>query len=1033
MMSKEQDYGLLSLYVYSVRNELDNRPILPVGWKELELKSDNILLSGFSYGVFRNETSGEIVMAFAGTNERIDWVSNVIAGIGLVPAPQISAAAVAYMRVKAAYGDGVTFTGHSLGGGQASVMATWFDRPAVIFDAAPFQLTAVSPTAWTLVGAALGLAGYNDPAFARAIVDFGLREQKVQHYYIDGEALLYLRASLPVVAGSETPLQVGGLGLNSVQLHSMALYAAASFSPEFVQASYLSDRILPRIMDEKLYAYDVKANVQRNFLIDLIRSNQDSANKLSNFSKDILKLGSGFSGLSQSAQDAIIAQTIEWYYWQNNSTYAGSEFFNATGNLVQYTTAVGDGLSGALNKSSTYVNKWLTQLYNQNGEFGGRSNFDQWNVAVSDNAAIANALDASKTQIFIGGVGSDNFTGGSSADIFFGSGGNDFLSGEQGNDILYGGADDDTMIGGTGADMLLGGTGNDTYIFKSGDGSDVIRDEDGQGHIEVDGQTLIGGNKRAAGAWVSGDGKFEYTLVGNSAGQQDLIIGHAGQSDRIVVQNWQAGQLGITLNDTPATTNQPTNRFVGDFAPEHLLDTANVYYFNYDAYGNLVPTGVAEPGRADVLFGTPGNDELDGKDGNDSLMGDAGDDVLDGGAGDDLISGGAGQDIIHGGDGMDFIFGGATYSGTSPLGTAVERPYVPQPGAAIVGATWSVAFRGASGQGASFTLDHIGIDDPSDVGDIIDAGAGNDYVDGGYGDDVIAGGDGNDGLRGGAGNDVIDGGTGDDHLMGDNWGATGLLGSIPSSAHGNDVLSGGDGADTLIGQGGNDELYGGNGDDTLMGDNRDLLDTPVDVAGQDTLDGGAGNDVLVGGAKEDVLIGGDGNDSLWGDDTAETLDGAFHADDSLDGGAGNDELTGGGGADVLVGGEGNDKLFGDEQSNKLGVQYQGDDTLDGGAGNDIMQAGTGHDWLQGGAGDDTLVGSDDLLSPGSSDWAALFAAHGRAYAGNSDLNAYQNVLLGGDGNDTIIGGAGRNCLQGDAGVYGYTRVAANDERFLAVA
>lgn len=143
-MATTQEYALLSLFVYSVKNEADNLPILPDGWTLAEpLHKDNFL--GFAYGVFRNP-SGEIVLSYAGTNEGVDWVSNVIAGIGLVPAPQLTAAAKAYLDAKATYGSNITLTGHSLGGGLTSVVATWFDRPAVIFDAAPFQLSALSPT-----------------------------------------------------------------------------------------------------------------------------------------------------------------------------------------------------------------------------------------------------------------------------------------------------------------------------------------------------------------------------------------------------------------------------------------------------------------------------------------------------------------------------------------------------------------------------------------------------------------------------------------------------------------------------------------------------------------------------------------------------------------------------------------------------------------------------------------------------------------------------------------------------------------------
>ena len=91
-MATTQDYAVLSLYVYRVTNGTENfnRPQLPAGWSELELRTDNLL--GFSYGVFCSP-SGEIVLAYTGTNEGVDWWSNGLAGTGILPSPQIAAAA----------------------------------------------------------------------------------------------------------------------------------------------------------------------------------------------------------------------------------------------------------------------------------------------------------------------------------------------------------------------------------------------------------------------------------------------------------------------------------------------------------------------------------------------------------------------------------------------------------------------------------------------------------------------------------------------------------------------------------------------------------------------------------------------------------------------------------------------------------------------------------------------------------------------------------------------------------------------------
>ena len=542
-MATTQDYAALALYVYDVRRFDINRPQLPTGWTLAEpLHRDDLL--GFSYGVFRSP-SGEIVLSYAGTNEIIgDWASNLIAAVGLVPAPQLVAAAKAYLDVKAAHGANITLSGHSLGGGLASVVATWFDRPAVVFDAAPFQLSAQSPTVWTLTGAVLGLAGYSDTAFDRAIFDFAIREQQVAHHYLDGEALMLLRASLPVIAGSETPLQVGGLGLNPVQLHSMALYTVAKLSPSFVQATYVSQRILLLIMDDKLYASNTATSTERNFLLDLIRSEQQNPDnsKLDHFAADLNKLGTNIAGLNVAAQNAIIAQGIEWYYWQGTD-YAGQEFFTKTGELLQYTSAIAEGLTSAQNRAGNYTRTWLDTAYTAStGEtrfapFG--TGFDQWSVGMSVTTGVtATARDATKSQIFIGQGGADTFTGGDQADVIMAAGGDDTLNGGAGYDLLYGGAGNDTLNGGTGSDFLYGSAGNDTYTFTGDWGSDTIIDDSaGQGSIVIDGVTIVGGKKIAGqdNVWQNTDQGYTFTLAGTAAGPL-LVISKDGSLNTIRVQ-----------------------------------------------------------------------------------------------------------------------------------------------------------------------------------------------------------------------------------------------------------------------------------------------------------------------------------------------------------------------------------------------------------------------------------------------------------------------------------------------------------------
>ena len=70
-MATQQEYAQLSLYVCSIG--LDgtalNRPNLPSPeWEEIEYHPDDAI--GFSYGIFRNITTQEVVVSFTGTNEK---------------------------------------------------------------------------------------------------------------------------------------------------------------------------------------------------------------------------------------------------------------------------------------------------------------------------------------------------------------------------------------------------------------------------------------------------------------------------------------------------------------------------------------------------------------------------------------------------------------------------------------------------------------------------------------------------------------------------------------------------------------------------------------------------------------------------------------------------------------------------------------------------------------------------------------------------------------------------------------------------
>lgn len=98
---------------------------------------------GFTGMAFEN--ANEVIIAFAGTEFRLNEASaaDMVGNLGLATGngrDQLLDAALLYLQVRAAHPNKeVTFTGHSLGGGLATLMSVLFDREAVVYSPAPFK------------------------------------------------------------------------------------------------------------------------------------------------------------------------------------------------------------------------------------------------------------------------------------------------------------------------------------------------------------------------------------------------------------------------------------------------------------------------------------------------------------------------------------------------------------------------------------------------------------------------------------------------------------------------------------------------------------------------------------------------------------------------------------------------------------------------------------------------------------------------------------------------------------------------------
>jgi Ca2+-binding RTX toxin-like protein len=267
----------------------------------------------------------------------------------------------------------------------------------------------------------------------------------------------------------------------------------------------------------------------------------------------------------------------------------------------------------------------------------------------------------------------------------------------------------------------------------------------------------------------------------------------------------------------------------------------------------------------------------------------------------------------------------------------------------------------------------------------------------------------NDTLSGNNGVNVLDGGAGIDTVSYANAGAgvTVTLGSVFAQ------VTGGAGIDTLFSF---ENLTGSSFNDTLSGN-----------AGTNVLDGGAGIDtVTYANAGSGVTVslgtalaqntGGAGLDTLI---SFENLTGSSF-NDTLSGNAGSNVLNGGAGIDTVsyanAGAGVTVSLSLTGAQNTVGAGFDtlsNFENLTGSNFNDTLLGNVGNNVLNGGTGIDTVsyanAGAAVTVSLGTS------LSQNTVGAGFDTLSNFEN-LTGSNFNDTLLGNAGNNVLDGGVGI-----------------
>lgn len=200
---------------------------------------------------------------------------------------------------------------------------------------------------------------------------------------------------------------------------------------------------------------------------------------------------------------------------------------------------------------------------------------------------------------------------------------------------------------------------------------------------------------------------------------------------------------------------------------------------------------------------------------------------------------------------------------------------------------------------------------------------------------------------------------------------------------------------------------------TILG--TDLIDHITGGNATDALYGRGGNDIIAGGNGNDTLDGGIGNDSLLGGNGNDRLQGSWGAD-RLDGGAGLDTLNGGDGSDLLQASGDGDTLIGSNWA-PSGVA----DTVDYSAASaglrvllstSYVENREGELHFDGTRGYAHVIGSGQVAGLASQD--SLININGVIgsafddYLSDSSSFAFDEILNGGAGNDTLLSHGGGN-------------------------
>jgi Ca2+-binding RTX toxin-like protein len=213
-------------------------------------------------------------------------------------------------------------------------------------------------------------------------------------------------------------------------------------------------------------------------------------------------------------------------------------------------------------------------------------------------------------------------------------------------------------------------------------------------------------------------------------------------------------------------------------------------------------------------------------------------------------------------------------------------------------------------------------------------------------------------------------------------------------------ITGGAGSDILFGGLVDDDIHGGGGSDFIFG-----------LGGNDQIHGDDGNDILCGEFLVDLGLTGD--DCIWGDSGNDLIIGDNFIDTPLGNYGGNDTLSGGAGVDIIVGDNVLDWTNFPTLS-PINIDIEILSQTDSG-GQDTIEGNDDIDIIFGCGGDDPSIKGNDNMDfiEGNGGNDIIDGGDGKNFSFCNTTVQVGNLLLGGDGSDTVTGGAGIDVIFGN--------------------